>query len=81
MCSDTNDNFLFYFFQQKLCMLEKMKYPCVRILPFLANLSNPYFFSYLAISYLKRGIRAQDAENKPLPSRYLFSYIKVVTTR
>ena len=37
--------------------------------------------AYLALGYLKRGIWAQEAENKPLPSRYLFSYIKAVTTR
>ncbi len=37
--------------------------------------------SYLAIGYLKCGIFVQLAENKPLPSRYLSSYTKNVTTR
>ena len=51
----------------------------------------PFFFnrtesanskkSYLAVGYLKCGIWAQKAENKPLPFRYLLSYIKNVTTR
>jgi len=40
---------LFYFFQQELCMLEKMKYPCVRMPPFLANLSNPYFLRIMQL--------------------------------
>ena len=37
--------------------------------------------SYLAVGYLKYGIWAQKAENKPLPFRYLLFYIKNVTTR
>ena len=34
-------------------------------------------FSYLVIGYLKCGIFVQSTENKPLPSRYLFSYAKM----
>ena len=39
--------------------------------------AHPENFSYLARSYLKCGIFVQLTENKPLPSRYLFSYTKM----
>lgn len=38
-------------------------------------------YLYLAKGYLICGIFVQLTENKPLLSRYLFSYIKAVTTR